>query len=387
MVRAYTWDRLRRLSLARHFPKVRGTGETAVTGAVRRIGPIQAQTARSPFLCLAARLPGVTHEAITAAYESGRLLRGSSIRGTVHTSTAAHHRLLDVATREGQRVLWARQLNPQRHDVDQVRAIVETLAAGDWRTADDLRNRLRQWLLEHDSEIAAQQLADSAGRHFAIAHSALVRRPLRGGWEAQGRAGYRVVSDVVPGDIPERAALVADPAAALSALARVHLCVFGPATRRDLAWWAGIGLRQADAALETLRPEATVRPGPDGAEYWDLAEGMPRGIGDVGTRLLPEFDAVLVGYHPRARDRFVAPEHLSVLWTQANGLILPPVLHQGRVVGYWRLEGSGRRRRLRVSGFPGCPWPDEADLAEPIAAVTAAMNLEITDVMIGSHND
>lgn len=76
-----------------------------------------------------------------------------------------------------------------------------------------------------------------------------------------------------------------------------------------------------------------------------------------------------------------------MLWTQANGLILPPALHQGRVVVYWRLEGPGGRRWLRVSGFPGCAWPDEADLADPVADVVTAMNLEISDVRIDSHSD
>src|SRR6186997_1931491 len=57
---AHTGEDLAGASLARQFPDLDGRDATAVAETVRRIGPIQAQTARSPFLALAARLPGVT---------------------------------------------------------------------------------------------------------------------------------------------------------------------------------------------------------------------------------------------------------------------------------------------------------------------------------------
>ena len=44
------------------------------------------------------------------AYEAGQLVRGSTIRGTVHTSTPEQHVWLDRATRVGQRAIWARTL-------------------------------------------------------------------------------------------------------------------------------------------------------------------------------------------------------------------------------------------------------------------------------------
>ena len=50
----------------RHGRNVRGRVADAVAEALRLIGPIQAQTARSPFVGLAARVPGVTAETITS---------------------------------------------------------------------------------------------------------------------------------------------------------------------------------------------------------------------------------------------------------------------------------------------------------------------------------
>ena len=53
--------RPRRAGAGPAVPEVEGRDAAAVAEAVRRVGPIQSQTARSPFLGLAARLPGVTH--------------------------------------------------------------------------------------------------------------------------------------------------------------------------------------------------------------------------------------------------------------------------------------------------------------------------------------
>src|SRR3954464_902496 len=142
---AYDWDELRGLSLARQFPDIPGRGCEAVTEAVRRIGPIQSQTARSPYPGLGARLPGVTHAEVTAAYESLAIVRGSTIRGTVHTSTAGHHALLDATTRVGQRAIWGRHLRLAHREVEEVWRATEEFARDSWRTSDELLTHLGSW--------------------------------------------------------------------------------------------------------------------------------------------------------------------------------------------------------------------------------------------------
>jgi len=54
-----SWEELRGLSLARQFPDLGGRDAAAVAEAVAMTGPIQSQTARSPYVGLGARLPGV----------------------------------------------------------------------------------------------------------------------------------------------------------------------------------------------------------------------------------------------------------------------------------------------------------------------------------------
>jgi hypothetical protein len=373
---AHTWEDLAGLALARQFPDVPRRDVEAVAEAVRLIGPIQSQTARSPYLGLAARLPGITLQTISTAYDEQRIVRGSNLRGTVHTSTPQDHPLLEVATRLGQRPLWQRTLKLDRTRLEDVWAGTEDFARDEWRTPAELSAHLASWLAEHDPGAAAN-LDNNAGRYFGFGHGGLLRRPLKGGWQGQGAPGYRTASAV----LGDRSAVLADPETAMDALVRRHLSSHGPASRQDLAWWAGVGLRVVDACLDRLGEGLTEATGPDGRSYHDLADHPPpRDL--HGVRLLPEFDALFCAYDPAARERFVAPGHYRRLWFQANGMILAPMLMDGRISGHWRIPGSGARRPCHVAWFAGTRRPGKTELAESVAALEAAYALTVTDLTL-----
>ena len=369
-VSAYDWDELRALSLARQFPELPGRGSDAVVETVRRIGPIQSQTARSPYAAMGARLPGATHEAITTAYESLGIVRGSTIRGTVHTSTADHHALLDATTRVGQRGIWVRHLALQRSEVEELWQATEHFAADRWRTTDELLEHLRGWLAEHDEEIP-ESVDRGLGRYLTFGHGGLLRRPLKGSWSGQGAPGYRTATAV----LPDREV----PVEPLSSAVRLHLASYGPVSRRDVAWWSGLGLRQVDSLLDGL--DLTWRDGPGGLPYADVPDALPRR--DLpGVRLVPEFDAVLCGYDPKLRHRFVRPDDHPRLWNKSNGYMLAPMLVDGQIGGYWRIEGTGRERTLAVSSFTGSRKPRRAELDEPVAALSAALDVRLGSVTV-----
>ncbi|HEX4470360.1 MAG TPA: winged helix DNA-binding domain-containing protein [Nocardioides sp.] len=370
----YDWDELRGLSLARQFPTVAGrepdTLLHTVAEVVRLIGPIQSQTARSPYVALGARLPGVTHASVTAAYESLAIVRGSTIRGTVHTSTADHHALLEATTRTTQRSVWRRQLHLDDSEVEELWCATERFAADVWRSPEELSDHLRSWLDERDEE-TPEAIDRGLGRYLGFGHGGLLRRPLKGAWSGQGAPGYRTASALLPDRVvPD------DP---LLEAVRLHVTAYGPVSRRDVAWWSGLGLRQVDALLERL--ELVRNEGPGGATYVDVA-GAPPPREVAGVRLLPEFDALLCGYDPKARDRFVAPVDHQLLWHRNNGYMLAPVLVDGRVGGYWRIEGTGRDRSLAVSSFAGSRKPRKAELDEPVTALSAALDVPFTSMTV-----
>ncbi len=162
---------------------------------------------------------------------------------------------------------------------------------------------------------------------------------------------------------------------------RRHLSADGPASRYDIAWWSGLGLRVIDAALTRLADETTAQHGPDGRVYLDLA-GAPR-LGEAPTlRLLPEFDALWCAYHPTARQRFVSPNHYRQLWFPQNGSMLAPLLCDGRLTGYWKFAGAGIKRSCEVSWFTGTRCPLASEIDGPVKALEAAYGITVTRVTI-----
>lgn len=370
-----TWADLAARTLARQFPAELEPGDVA--GLIDLVGPIQSQTARSVFIGSAARLPGVTRQQITDAYTSGAIVRGSTLRGTVHTSTAALHPLLEVATRLGQRTLWHRTLKLSDTTLEHVWAAIEAYAEHQWRTPAELAAHLLDWLQRNDPA-SAPRFAGTQGRYFAFGHGGLVRRPIRGDWTGQAAPEYRTAAAVLA-DTAHRTAALNAPDAAVAALFRHQLAAAGPLSRHDLAWWSGLGLTRVDAALASL--DLTTNEGPDGRVYHDLPDAPPPAT-LAGVHLLPEFDALFCAFDPAGRARFVDPEHYDVLWKQENGLLLAPVLLDDRLRGHWRLTGTGPRRALHVTLFPGTRDLEDDDLTGPIVALELALGITIDDVRL-----
>lgn len=378
-----TWEDLGQAALARQFP---AADAGSVADLVARLGPIQSQNARAPFIGLAARHPGLTHAEISAAYEAFEIVRGSNLRGTVHTATAADHGLLDAATRLGQSTIAARTLNLVDTTLEQVWRGIEDFASGQWRPPAELFEHLLEWLRRHDPQ-APHRLDDPSGRYFAFSHGGLIRRPLgTAAWSGQGAAGYRTAVAVLSPDLsPARRDLLENPEATAEAIVLRHVSCYGPASRWDIAWWSGLGLRPIDAALMRLAPELTGVTGPDARTYWHLRDQTPSPADIPESALLPEFDALLCAYDPPARRRFVDPAHYDILWKKQNGQLLAPLLTHGRLTGFWRLAGSGPRRTLLVTYFKGTPKPTKTSLEGPTAALVAALSVQVTDVQVQQH--
>jgi hypothetical protein len=112
---------------------------------------------------------------------------------------------------------------------------------------------------------------------------------------------------------------------------------YGPADFHDLAAWSGL-------------------PVADARRAWRLAvDGVDEDGGDAETerslvRLLPHFDAYLLGY--ASRDHAVPAEHVRTIWT-GGGYVVPAVTASGLAIGTWRSET--RRGKLAVTVTPFGP--------------------------------
>lgn len=132
-----------------------------------------------------------------------------------------------------------------------------------------------------------------------------------------------------------------EPADARLELARRFLLMFGPSTPAGFAGWAGIGVREARAAFDSLAAELTPARSPVG-EGWILASDEPSFLAppDAGApaRLLPSGDAFYLLWGAD-RELLVADERRrGELWTSR---VWPgAVLVNGEVAGVWRRAGT-----------------------------------------------
>ena len=362
---------LRLHTLGRQFPTVAGRGPDAVLELFRRLGPIQSQVPRAPFLAASSRLPGVAYADVCALFDSHQLLKTSNLRGTVHTTIREQFGPADVLARRQRTGALRSVLRLERTTPAQLVAEVESFAAEDWRPRAEIVTHLRSWLAEHESAAVAARVGDTLSESLIWGHSGLVRRPRDARWEKRTDIFHHRVRTLLPG-LP-----LPGFEAALAELVQVHLGAYGPALREDLAFFTGTGLNAVDAAVSSLGDAVVRLSGPGRDDYLDLAEPPVTGEVDPGVSLLPEFDGLMLGFHGRNRFRFLTEHQLPVVWGNSNGLFSPVVLHDGRIVATWKTLGTGRRTALEVTMLDPHPVLPEDAFTEAVTAVERVLDLTV----------
>jgi hypothetical protein len=157
-----------------------------------------------------------------------------------------------------------------------------------------------------------------------------------------------------------------DREAALAELARRYLRAFGPATDRDFAYWAGLGLGEVRAGLEAISGEiAEVRVGKQ--TLLSLGGALPRLPSQGQVRMLGNFDTYLLGW--KDREFAVTGEHATHVKEGGGGWIRPVIVEDGVVIGGWRSSRKGGRVEISLN-LPG----------EVSAATQNAIEAEIEDI-------
>ncbi|HVS48749.1 MAG TPA: crosslink repair DNA glycosylase YcaQ family protein, partial [Candidatus Dormibacteraeota bacterium] len=117
---------------------------------------------------------------------------------------------------------------------------------------------------------------------------------------------------------------------ALGELARRFLAGHGPATDRDLAYWAGVPLREARAGLTAIASEITERgDGLVSITTTRTSRALPP------PRLLGSFDPVLFGW--TSRDAILGADGPVVV---AGGTFRPFALIRGRAAATWSIRAG-----------------------------------------------
>lgn len=325
---------------------------SSVAGAaelVKRLGGVQAQELASALLGLRARSGRLTADDVKKAREAERsIVLTWAMRGTMH---------LVAAEDLGWMLAWFGPLfiheSTRRYAQLGLDAVTRAKAVRIMREALGeqgplARPALAAILADHDIPVEGQAIAH-------LVRAAALEGVICYGPERDGELTYVALEDWVRVDSRF------DRAHASVELARRYFGGYGPATIGDFVTWAGIPLPQARAAVEAMATDLVAVALPDG-DGWMLKQHisvLDQMQGDDVVRLLPRYDAYLLGY--QKRDWMVDAAYAKRIHP-GGGLIHPAVIAAGRAVGIWRQERKRTATLIVVEPFETLDAPVQASL-------------------------
>jgi hypothetical protein len=330
---------LNRALLARQLLLERA--KTPIPKALDRIGGIQAQYAPSMYIGLWSRLAGFEREQLTRALERGTVVQGTLMRATIHLVSKGDYWLCAAGIRKGQREWWlrvhGRGIDPRELNAD----------------ARKVRRAMK------GKTLGRPELEEVLGKRLGLSGLALdlVRVPPSGTWERRRADLYAVAEDWVG---PENAT----PEEGIEHLVRRYLQGFGPATRNEIADWAGLNVTAMKPALERLELRRFLNE--QGKELLDLPRApLPDPETPAPPRFLPVWDATLLVH---ARRTGILPEQFRPrIFNVKNAQSVNTFLIDGQVAGTWRYEQA----RIELEPFGRLPKQARAELNEEAERLAA----------------
>ena len=306
-----------------------------ISRALERIGGIQDQYAPNAYIRLWSCLEGFRRDDLTRALERRTVVQATLMRSTIHVVSRRDFWPLAVAIRAAQREWLVRAWKVPVPELERQADRLRALLANGPRRAEELATVSRTW--------------DPALN--------LVRVPPSGTWERR-RANLIELADrwLGPEDSTEADAGVL--------LVRRYLAAFGPASRDDIASWAGLKRAHVNPVLERL----TLRRFRDevGGELLDLPRApLPHPDTPAPVRFLPTWDAVLL-VHAR-RTGVLPEEYRPRIFPTRMPQSVGTFLVDGAVAGTWRFEDG----RIRWEPFARLDRPTRLEVddeAERLAA-------------------
>ena len=289
--------------------------------AIRVLTPLQAQDPPAPYVALAARLEGFERAELEAAIDAGEIVKTTIMRLTLHLVAAAEYPAYHRLSTSVRMRRWRKQF--AHLDEEQV---VEEL--GRWLAKPRTNAEIREHL---HARYDGVDPTEWGAIWFARNVLPLVQLPPAGHWKDPRRSSFVVDPRPLPSE-EDAAALV---------LAR-YLAAFGPASRRDMASWAGAAQRDFTAGLERLAT-VTYRDEKD-VELFDLPDApLPPANTKLPVRFLSRWEQPLLAYADR--DRIIPPELQPLKLTLSGD---QTITVDGRVAASWKLQRSAKVTRVQV---------------------------------------
>jgi hypothetical protein len=252
-----------------------------VVGAVERLAGMQAQYSPSPYIGLWTRLHDFRIEELESALHNKQVVKASLMRWTLHLASAHDYPFFSRAITESRAAAW--RPNADKAGLHGERA-PEVLHARllEFASRPRLLSEMQEFLHHHVPPRPHDH--PSTAWHAASALGWLVHVPPSGTWKYFGKNRYISTREWLgqTEEPPLEESIVH--------LVSRYLAAFGPATRADIASWAGLRkLAYVDDALRALGDEVIAFKGEQGETLYDLAAAPRPGADALAPpRFLPK---------------------------------------------------------------------------------------------------
>jgi hypothetical protein len=331
-----------------------------VADVIRDVGGLQAQLPAPPLIGLWSRIEDFQRDELLDAVRSGSVVRGTSLRGTLHLHEVDDYRSLRMT------------LQPM---LDQLsRGMGRRMRAEDEAPARALGRKLFA-----KGPVSVAQLKAAMAEHFpgseaqALSNLSRLGLPLlidpdpqsRDGWKAN--APFRLATDIIGDTFAP-----ADP----QLVVRRFLEVLGPGSPKDAQTWST--MRGLKAVMQGMHDagELIVVTTWEGDELYDLPDA-PRPSDETAAppRFLPMWDNVLLSHADRSR--VIDPAYRPYLASK-NGMSPPTFLIDGFVQGTWKVEQAKDEVTLVLTPFARIPAAHEDALVAEGEALLAFLHPDVS---------
>lgn len=300
---------------------------------VRALGAVQAQDYYSALWAIGLRLRRASEADVEQAIIDRRIVRTWPMRGTLHfVAPEDVHWLIELlAPRTLQRnaARLRRDFSIDRSIIQRASKIVQrALSGGLALTRASLYEQL-------DTE--GVETNNQRGLHILwwLAHEGMIC--------CGPRAGKQHTFVLLDEWVSAPSKLTRDEA--LARLALRYFAHHGPATVADFAWWSGLTIRDANAAVESVRPELYSEEFGE-ERWWSGASTPSRRKPNAVCHLLPVYDEFTIGYADRSAA--LDPAHAKRA-AAGHGIFRAPIVIDGRIVGSWTRELKKDRVEIRLA--------------------------------------
>ncbi len=381
------WSEVCARRMARHglaAPSV----DTAPADAVAAMCGAHAQVMSAAELSVGLRTGGTRADVRHALESQHSLVKTFGPRGTVHLLPAR-----DLAMWTGALGVLPRQRSPFPDDVQLTPELTEQLVeavgvalADAELTVDELTEALGElagpWAVA--PVMPAFQTMWPRWRQAVgtIANRGVLCFGANRGRKVTYTSPHRFLPGFTPGD----------GAASMHALVQAWLHAYGPATPAQFAQWLATSTRWASELFTSLG-DRLAQVELDGTVAWALAadadvDADADPVPPCGVRLLPYFDAFVVGSHPRA-SLFPGRAAARALSPSGQAGNYPVLVVDGVVAGVWHLRRSGRRLDVTVEALGRLPAAQRREVEAQVERIGHVLEgtatLTFGPVTVGGH--